>query len=688
MTLTAKILSPTLALVAIVAAVFATTWIISQNLRQEGLVINIAGRQRMLTQKAAKEALLARHAAASGAADPALIQKLEGTLAVFSQSLAALNRGGQAPVTLNPDGPRAQLPPPPDNVAQQLGMVEGLWRDYEAMLRSAAAPPAGKDIENSRLLASSEAINAAMDKAVSLLQTASEEEVERLLWFQGAFFLAALLVGGFVHHTLRRTVTAPLARCMAFAATVARGDYAVRLEGDFPGELGQLKNSLETMMCSIKAKIGFAEGVLAAIADTSPHLILDAGGKITHTNRLMLELTEKPGRPEDYTGQTPGEFLYNNPGRQTRTAEAARTRQPFRGNIDIVLPSGSVKTVMVSATPIADCDGQPLGLFGFYIDLTTQRLQEEEIARQRAKLLSLGEQADNLARSVADTTNALSGLVTKAARGAQFQTGKLTASADAMDGMDRQARDMSEQARDVADDASRAMDKARQGDAAVREVAASISEINAVAQALRQGMEELGRQAREIGAITVVISDIADQTNLLALNAAIEAARAGEAGRGFAVVADEVRKLAEKTMLATGNVTTAVTAIQQGINQNIASAQEAGTAIEACTSLADNSGESLAAIVDIVGRTAEQIRSMARLADALAVQGQGINQNLTSISQVSNETVSGMRLAADAVSGLTERTGELGNLIECLRGEHENDYIGSKPRALTADDRG
>ena len=70
------------------------------------------------------------------------------------------------------------------------------------------------------------------------------------------------------------------------------------------------------------------------------------------------------------------------------------------------------------------------------------------------------------------------------------------------------------------------------------------------------------------------------------------------------------------------------------------------------------------------------------------VQGQGINQNLTSISQVSNETVSGMRLAADAVSGLTERTGELGNLIECLRGEHENDCIASKPRALTAGDRG
>ena len=112
-----------------------------------------------------------------------------------------------------------------------------------------------------------------------------------------------------------------------------------------------------------------------------------------------------------------------------------------------------------------------------------------------------------------------------------------------------------------------------------------------------------------------VISDIADQTNLLALNAAIEAARAGEAGRGFAVVADEVRKLAEKTMTATKEVEGSIRAIQDSSKVSIDSVARAKVSVERSTELAGMSGETLQRIVRLVEEASTQIEGIATASD-------------------------------------------------------------------------
>jgi methyl-accepting chemotaxis protein len=139
----------------------------------------------------------------------------------------------------------------------------------------------------------------------------------------------------------------------------------------------------------------------------------------------------------------------------------------------------------------------------------------------------------------------------------------------------------------------------------VSDSVAAINTVQTQAKEMKNNLDQLGRQADQIGRIMTVIEDIADQTNLLALNAAIEAARAGDAGRGFAVVADEVRKLAEKTMNATKEVGEAIAAIQQGTQANIRGMDQSVSAIENATRLANQSGDALREILALAEQAAD-----------------------------------------------------------------------------------
>jgi len=179
-------------------------------------------------------------------------------------------------------------------------------------------------------------------------------------------------------------------------------------------------------------------------------------------------------------------------------------------------------------------------------------------------------------------------------------------------------------------------------------------------------MRDLGDQADSIGQVLTVISDIADQTNLLALNAAIEAARAGEAGRGFAVVADEVRKLAEKTMTATKEVGDRIHSIQSSANMNIEHVDKAVTAVQIATDKANSSGQALSTIVLLVDDTAGQVSGIATAADEQSAAMEQINRSVEEVTMIVGETTQGMEQAAEAIQELASQIGELRKLIVTL----------------------
>jgi len=276
----------------------------------------------------------------------------------------------------------------------------------------------------------------------------------------------------------------------------------------------------------------------------------------------------------------------------------------------------------------------------------------------------------------------LAAQVEQTAKGAQQQRQSAEGTAAAMQQMHATVEEVGKSAAQAAHTAGMARSKAQEGAAVVEDVVRGISAVQAQALTLKEKMGGLGKQAEGIGDILNVIADIADQTNLLALNAAIEAARAGEAGRGFAVVADEVRKLAEKTMAATSRVAEAIGSVQQGARENIEKVDASVRAISEATASANRSGAALTEIVCLVDAATDQVQAIAAATGQQAAASEQIGRAVEDIHQISSETAQAMSQSAQAVVALSEQAGGIQGIIESMLRAGGEAVSGSGRRAL------
>ena len=301
-----------------------------------------------------------------------------------------------------------------------------------------------------------------------------------------------------------------------------------------------------------------------------------------------------------------------------------------------------------------------------------EAMKKAEAAGQEAKakaeaLLNVAGRLEEVGSVVSSASTQLSAQIEQSDRGAGEAAQRLSEAATAMNEMNATVQEVARNASAASAASADTKDKATAGAQVVERSLRRIESVHQVSLELKDDMTQLNEHARSIDQIMGVISDIADQTNLLALNAAIEAARAGEAGRGFAVVADEVRKLAEKTMASTNDVGNAIKAMQESTAKSTASVDNAVAQIEEATDLANESGRALEEIVTTAETTADQVNAIATASEEQSAASEEINHSILLCNDMSRQIADAMAEAAKAVSGLAREAQELSELIHEMK---------------------
>ncbi len=247
---------------------------------------------------------------------------------------------------------------------------------------------------------------------------------------------------------------------------------------------------------------------------------------------------------------------------------------------------------------------------------------------------------------------------------AEEQKDRTHAAATSAEEMSATVLQVARDAGDAADTARSASEIAETGGQTVESGMASMGRVEERVREIAAQVRDLGRRTGEIGAVMQVIDDIADQTNLLALNAAIEAARAGEHGRGFAVVADEVRKLSEKTAQATRQVRQTVAGIQKETEQAVASVEDGLREVEEASAQVRQGGQALAEIVARIEQTADRVAQIATATDEQSAAVGEISRNLDAVADLAATLAEAVEEARGTAERLGERTSRLQHLME------------------------
>lgn len=308
----------------------------------------------------------------------------------------------------------------------------------------------------------------------------------------------------------------------------------------------------------------------------------------------------------------------------------------------------------------------------------------EALNQMKSNLNSIISQLSRSSENVATASTELATTAGVIVRGANNQSAMTDQVATSMEEMSATVIEVARNSHIAAETAREAQDTAVNGGEVVNRAVEGMLALSTTFKDSALTVEALGDSSDQIGAIVAVINDIADQTNLLALNAAIEAARAGEQGRGFAVVADEVRKLAEKTTKATKEIGTMIQTIQADTKGAISSMHEGTKHVDEGVQLANDAGVALGQIVTSVDNVTDLIRQIATAAEEQSATTDEISASVNHITGIARETAVGINEISTSSEGLSFIADELKVIVSKFHTDREVEERGDSSETALA----
>ena len=505
-------------------------------------------------------------------------------------------------------------------------------------------------------------------------------------------------------------VIGPLNVAAEYVDRISKGDIPPKITDEYKGDFNEIKNNLNTCIDAVNLLVSDAnmlskaavEGRLDTRADASKHQgdfrkivqgvndTLDAVIGPLNVAAEYVDRISKGDIPPKITDEYKGDFneIKNNlntcidavnllvsdanmlskaavEGRLDTRADASKHQGDFRKIVQ-----GVNDTLDAVIEPIKEAS-QVLGIMATG-DLTARMLGDyrgdlaklkQDINMLADSLSGLIQQVNELVDNTASSATEISATAEGLAAASQEQSAQADEVASAVEQMSRTITENAMAANITAEVAKENGRIASEGGQVVSQTVNKMRDIAKVVKNSAENIEKLGESSKQIGEIISVIDDIADQTNLLALNAAIEAARAGEQGRGFAVVADEVRKLAERTTEATKQIAVMIKGIQ-GETEAAVLAMNKGTAeVTSGIELADKAGQSLQQILNSTQEVIDMINQIAAASEEQSATSEQISKNVTSISQVTAESAKRVEDVAHTAEELAKMTNQLADLM-------------------------